>query len=169
MSTTSEKDILKYEGGYVAGRFDGHATYESAHGGKYIGDFVDGLYHGEGTLYVKNGYFKGEWEYGKLVDGKFFFRDKLSVGAGELDTWEYCDGEEDRRFQSEINNGVPEGEMKYLSANICPLLPEGCYDVEEGYYDPASKAIFDFKTKDVVRYPDKAEAAWIMENCRKGI
>ena len=35
--------------------------------------------------------------------------------------------------------GVPEGEMKYVSANICRDLPEGCYDVEEGYYDPESK------------------------------
>ena len=37
---------------------DGHGTYESAHGGRYIGDFLDGHYHGDGILYVKNGYFK---------------------------------------------------------------------------------------------------------------
>jgi hypothetical protein len=29
--------------------------------------------------------------------------------------------------------------MKYVSANVCPLLPEGCFDVEEGYYDPEDK------------------------------
>lgn len=37
---------------------DGSGTYESEHGGRYIGDFMDGLYHGDGILYVKNGYFK---------------------------------------------------------------------------------------------------------------
>ena len=30
------------------------------------------------------------------------------------------------------------------------------------------QAIFDFKSKDVIRYPDKEEAAWIVEHCRKG-
>ena len=49
---------MQYQGNSTAGRFDGHGTYESTHGGRYIGDFVDGLYHGDGILYVKNGYFE---------------------------------------------------------------------------------------------------------------
>ena len=48
---------------------------------------------------------QGEWEEGKLTDGKFFFRDDLEVPAGELHTWEYCDGDEDRRFHSEVKAG----------------------------------------------------------------
>ena len=41
-------------------------------------------------------------------------------------------------------SGVEEGEMKYVSANICPLLPEGCYDVEEGYFNPDDKVCICF-------------------------
>mmetsp|Transcript_26327 Transcript_26327/g.49402 ORF Transcript_26327/g.49402 Transcript_26327/m.49402 type:complete len:170 (+) Transcript_26327:70-579(+) len=169
MTTKAEQEILKYDGHYNASRMEGNGTYESAHGGRYIGEFQDGRYHGDGILYVKNGFFKGEWEDGKLSDGKFYFRDDLEVTVGELDSWEYCDGEEDRRFHSEIKAGVPEGEMKYVSANVCPALPEGCYDVDEGYYNPDDKAIFDYKTNDVVRYPENSEAAWIVEHCRKGV
>lgn len=32
-----------------------------------------------------------------------------------------------------------------------------------------SQAIFDYKTNDVVRYPEKAEAAWIVQHCRVGV
>lgn len=47
---------------------------------------------------------QGEWEEGKLAEGKFYFRDNLEVGVGELESWEYCT-ESDRRFQSEIRAG----------------------------------------------------------------
>ena len=47
---------------------------------------------------------KGDWEDGKLADGKFYFRDNLDVDVGDLDSWEYCT-EDDRRFQSEIKTG----------------------------------------------------------------
>jgi hypothetical protein len=35
--------------------------------------------------------------------------------------------------------GVAPGEMKYVTAKVCPPLPAGCYDVEEGYYNPSDK------------------------------
>mmetsp|Transcript_21498 Transcript_21498/g.31213 ORF Transcript_21498/g.31213 Transcript_21498/m.31213 type:complete len:180 (+) Transcript_21498:141-680(+) len=158
-------DICKHKGGLVGSRFDGHGNYDSAHGGKYIGNFLEGLFHGEGTLYVKGGYFKGEWEYGKMVEGKFYFSDGLEYEAG--DEWTYCT-EEDPRFQAEIEKGVEVGgELLYTTANPDPpRLPPGCYDIRTGYYDPKENSIMSYTTNDPLRPVDDAERDWIIANCR---
>lgn len=51
--------------------------------GKYIGSFFNGVYHGEGTLYVDGGRFYGEWEHGKLAKGSFIFDDELTYEGTE--------------------------------------------------------------------------------------
>ena len=61
---------------------------EGSHG-KYDGEFVNGLFDGEGTLYMPDGSgrYEGTWEKGKLVDGKFIFKDDLVY---EEEKWGYC-------------------------------------------------------------------------------
>jgi hypothetical protein len=52
-----------YEGEYEGGRFGHHGTYVGENG-KYVGDFQNGLFHGNGILYVKGGRFEGLWDKG---------------------------------------------------------------------------------------------------------
>ena len=47
---------------------DGQATYTYATGDKYVGEFKDGKYHGQGTVTSVDGRVKaGVWENGELV------------------------------------------------------------------------------------------------------
>jgi hypothetical protein len=47
---------------------EGRGTYTLASGVKYVGDMVDGEFHGEGTLHFPNGaVFKATWRHGKAV------------------------------------------------------------------------------------------------------
>ena len=57
--------------------------------GKYDGEFSNGLFDGEGILYLPDGSgrYEGTWEKGKLVDGKFIFKDDLVY---EEEKWGYC-------------------------------------------------------------------------------
>lgn len=64
-------------------------------------------FHGHGVMYFTNGgKFEAEWENGKMVGpgsgGTYTFSDGL---AYEESDWHYCDGI-DRRFYSEICNGI---------------------------------------------------------------
>ena len=63
-------------------------TTEGSHG-KYDGEFLNGLFDGEGTLYMPDGSgrYEGTWEKGKLVDGNFIFNDDLVY---EEEKWGYC-------------------------------------------------------------------------------
>jgi hypothetical protein len=131
-----------------------------------MGSFVNGEFHGEGTLRVKGGRFVGTWEHGRLVKGNFVFEDGLAYVRDEA-KWSYCQ-EGDRRFYSEVIEGVlMEGPYKYPTASARPPpLPEGCYDVIEGYYDPETLSIRDFETHDEIRRPVDTERFWIQDNCR---
>jgi hypothetical protein len=42
----NQADICKLKGNNMAGRLEGLGAYESEHGGRYVGHFVDGLFHG---------------------------------------------------------------------------------------------------------------------------
>ena len=44
----------------------------------YIGEFVDGMFHGDGTIYFPNlGKFKATWVMGQAQDGEYSFKDGL--------------------------------------------------------------------------------------------
>ena len=64
-------------------------------------------FHGAGTLYFSNGgQFEANWEYGRAMGegsgGTYTFKDGLKYQENE---WEYCTLS-DRRFYSEICNGI---------------------------------------------------------------
>jgi hypothetical protein len=128
------------------------------------------MFHGEGTLFVKGGYYKGEFEQGKLVEGNFVCTDGLD--CEELSEWAYC-SQDDYRFKIEIDEGVElDGPLRYTTAYPDPApLPYGCYDMEEGFYDPKEEAIFSYgEDREKIRNVEsEEEREWIVNNCRVGI
>jgi hypothetical protein len=172
-TTANEVSILdaitkRYTGDIIEDRFEGQGAYSNEHG-KYIGEFKLGKFHGKGSLQVKGGKFEGIWEEGKLADGKFVFEDGLEYRKLNESTWNYCDSS-DPRFFSEMQKGVPrDGPLKsYHPHTEKIVLPSGCYDVIEGYYDPKSKAIMSYRIEAEIRRPDEKEIDWIKKHCRVG-
>ena len=60
-------------------------------GTKYVGEFLDGKFHGEGTLHMTTGAsMKGTWAHGKMVKSELTFEDGLKFE--DSDDWNYCQG-----------------------------------------------------------------------------
>lgn len=60
-------------------------------GTRYVGDFLDGKFHGQGILHMESGAsIEGTWEHGKMIASvsKLTFKDGLEYN--ETDNWEYC-------------------------------------------------------------------------------
>ena len=90
--------LASYEGSTEAGRMEGEGVYTYGDGTKYVGQFKNGAYHGEGKLIFANGEFRGIFNNGKHVDGQFVFSDGLVYVE---DDWKYCTSA-DRRLHSEM-------------------------------------------------------------------
>jgi hypothetical protein len=91
-----------------------HAT------GRYVGNFLDGMFHGEGTLFVKGGYYQGDFEQGKLAEGKFVSTDGLE--CEEISEWNYC-SQDDPRFKIEIDEGDEISfTVSFLSSDLPPQV-----------------------------------------------
>ena len=67
----------RYEGEYREGWFDGKGTFYYSDSHYYVGDFVKGEFHGEGTLVSPTGSYKGKWNRGTLIEGYYIFNDNL--------------------------------------------------------------------------------------------
>ena len=59
----------EYIGGFLNGKFFGYGSYENARGGAYVGEWRDGVPHGEGKATFSDGRTpaEGTWESGKLI------------------------------------------------------------------------------------------------------
>lgn len=90
------------------GTMDGKGEFTFPNGTRYVGELVDGEFHGKGTLfYPGRGRYEAEWDHGKVIKGKLFFDDGLEY---KDENWIYC-SPEDRRYNIEIVNGLrPAGE-----------------------------------------------------------
>ncbi|XP_064379988.1 MORN repeat-containing protein 5 [Dromaius novaehollandiae] len=76
------------------------------------------------------------------MEGQYTFADGLEY----RDTrWRYCDGY-DRRFYTEICSGLKPAGISQLT-NLDPprKIPEGCYDCGDGFYNPQTRVIIDYK------------------------
>ena len=104
-----------YDGALVNGRMEGKENYTSPTDTRYEGDMLDGMFHG------------------KVISGKYVLVDGLEF---DEENWTYYDGY-DQRFYTEIRDGLkPEGRSQ-LTNRIPPrVIPEGCYDTGDGFYDP---------------------------------
>lgn len=92
--------------------WNGQGQYIFPSGVKYKGNFREGMFHGAGELHFKNGdRFVGVWKDGKLQSGVYKFEDDLEY---KPENWTYCT-DADRRFWSEIQQGIRPGDMPILS------------------------------------------------------
>ena len=77
-----------------------------------------------------------------MLDGKYFFFDDLEL---KEENWEYCTIK-DRRFFTEVTKGLrPEGKT-LITNDIAGMkeIPEGTYDIGDGYYDPLKRMICEY-------------------------
>ncbi|XP_077163327.1 MORN repeat-containing protein 5 isoform X1 [Paroedura picta] len=154
-----------YVGQRVNGRLEGDGTYTLPTGTKYIGEMKDGMFHGKGTLHFPSGSkYEGTWDCGIAIEGKYTFADGLEY---KDDKWHYCDGY-DRRFYTEICNGLKPAGISQLT-NLDPPrpIPDGCYDCGDGFYNPETRVVVDYKHR-FLRNADDDEHELIIRTCRKG-
>ncbi|RLV93903.1 hypothetical protein DV515_00013329 [Chloebia gouldiae] len=154
----------RYLGGVVRGRMEGFGYYTLPTGTEYRGSLWDGMFHGSGQLLrPKGGGYRALWDRGVPTQGKCTFTDGLEY---EEEKWLYCDGY-DRRFYTEIRSGFkPPGIAQLTNLDPPKIIPKGCYDFADGFYNPKTRVIVDYKRK-FLRNADDDEHEWILRNCRK--
>nr|CAD7397399.1 unnamed protein product [Timema poppensis] len=132
----------------------------------YEGALKDGKFHGKGTLNYPSGCcISGVWDNGVLQSTSFHFSDGLSFR--NVESWKYCKMP-DRRFYKEHLLGLRPAGLSHLTQDTPTRpIPEGCYDVGDGFYDPRTKCVTDPEDGRITRVPTAAEEEWIMANCRK--
>ena len=109
----------------------------------YEGNFEKGEFHGEGTLiYPNGGRYVAKWDRGKLIDGKYFFYDKLEFSDTN---WDYCTIK-DRKFYTEAMKGLRPDGLTLITNDIKgpKSIPEGTYDLGDGYFDPLKRIICEY-------------------------
>ncbi|XP_038590052.1 MORN repeat-containing protein 5 isoform X4 [Micropterus salmoides] len=131
-----------YKGDTKNGRMDGKGDYTFPTNSKYVGEMKDGMFHGKGVLHFPNGSkYEATWENGIAKQGSFTFADGLQYQEKD---WDYCDGY-DRRFYSERCNGLrPAGESQLTDLHPPLIIPDGCYDCGDGFYDPNTRVVHSY-------------------------
>ncbi|XP_068149026.1 radial spoke head 1 homolog [Drosophila tropicalis] len=171
-----------YEGAWnsAVNMMDGFGSYRYPDGSEYRGPFVQGKFHGFGHLKLAQPYrftIKGEFKHGKLVSIEdMWFNDGLHVQGTfsgsefKCDQWDYLTAN-DRRYQAERRYGQqPVGPTSYLTNDLMARpIPDGCYDVEEGIFNPRSGYLLNrpapFPSNTYVGCTEERE--WIVHNCRR--
>ncbi|XP_063230447.1 uncharacterized protein LOC134535308 [Bacillus rossius redtenbacheri] len=158
-----------YRGTWNDVGMSGQGKYVMPHGVVYEGGMLDGMFHGPGVLtYPSGARVKGSWNKGVAEKMSFVFADGLEVD--DLNSWTYCKMP-DRRFSSEHKRGLQPAGRSLLTQESPPKhLPDGCYDVGDGVYDPKTKCVHspnDHST--ILRIPTKQEESWIMQHCRRAV
>ena len=63
-----ESSLTTYEGEWRGGKHNGHGTKDWGDGLRYVGEFVDGRMHGEGSYTLEDGYvMEGRFEHDEFV------------------------------------------------------------------------------------------------------
>lgn len=156
-----------YTGGEKNSWFQDKGKFTFPNGTVYEGEFDKGEFHGEGTLiYPNGGRYVAKWERGKMIEGKYYFYDDLEY---KKDDWDYCTLK-NRQFYTEIKKGLRPDGLTLLTNDINGKrdIPQGTYDVGDGYYDPVKRAIFDYDgtvKRELEDEQDETEE-WIKERCR---
>ena len=164
-----------YPGERKHGRMEGFGTYRFPSGTVYTGEFLDGEFHGEGTLqYDGCGKYIGQWEHGKCIKGRYVFSDGLAYTDPSEGDWSYCRTDGDRRFYSELVEGLrPSGDSQLANAHPPPLILPNTYDVGDGFLEdgkvyPYLKDEASGKANAHLRVSDHDQEVWAKANCRKG-
>ncbi|NXD26325.1 MORN5 protein, partial [Spelaeornis formosus] len=147
-------------------RMEGFGYYALPTGKEYRGWLWDGMFHGKGELLLpEGGAHRAVWDRGvcDITKGKYAFADGLEY---EKEKWRYCDGY-DRRFYTEISSGFkPPGIPQLTNLHPPKIIPEGCYDCGDGFYNPKTRVVVDYKHK-FLRNADEDEHEWILRTCRR--
>uniref|UniRef100_UPI0035900750 MORN repeat-containing protein 5 n=1 Tax=Myxine glutinosa TaxID=7769 RepID=UPI0035900750 len=153
-----------YKGDYVNGRIEGRGHYTLPTGTRYEGELLDGLFHGTGVLCFPHGdRFEATWTHGVANDGVHIFADGLVYDESD---WTYCDGRQ-RQYYSEICDGFkPAGLTQLTNSPSVREIPEGCYECQDGFYDPKTREVSTYEHK-LLRYAGETEHRWILRFCRK--
>ncbi|XP_022061874.1 MORN repeat-containing protein 5 [Acanthochromis polyacanthus] len=153
-----------YKGDTKNGRMEGVGEYTFPTDTKYVGETKDGMFHGKGVLHFPNGSkYEAEWENGIAKQGSFTFADGLQYQEKD---WDYCDGY-NRRFYSERCNGLrPAGESQVSDIHPPRVIPDGCYDCGDGFYDPNTRVVTSYAGR-FLRNADDCEHEWIVRTCLK--
>ena len=98
-----------------------------------------------------------------MIEGKYYFYDELEYYK---DNWNYCTIT-DRQFYTEIKKDLRPDGLTLITNDINGVkdIPEGTYDVGDGYYDPVKRAIFDYNgniLRELEEEPDETEK-WIKD------
>lgn len=159
----SEWSGSRYEGDYKDGWYHGVGKFYFPNGVIYEGEFYKGEFHGEGTLIYPDGKgkYKAKWERGKMMAGDYYYFDDLQF---EAQNWDYCK-ENDRRFYPEHLRRIEPQAQVTREEQGPHLIPEGTYDVGEGYYEPIMSIIYSYKGE-ILRTPSQAEVENIVRKCR---
>ena len=166
-----------YTGERKNGRMEGYGTYRFPSGTVYTGDFLDGEFHGEGTLqFAGCGKYHARWEHGKATKGRYVFSDGLAYTEPQDGEWTYCRDDGDRRFYSELVEGLrPAGDSQLANVHPPPLIPPNSYDVGDGFLHSDGKVYAYLQepgTRPVgapLRTATQDEEVWAKANCRRGI
>lgn len=154
----------KYTGDTVNGRLEGRGKYTFPTGTVYDGELNDGQLHGTGTLYLTGGSkCDATWTRGIATNLNITFKDGLIYHPED---WKYCTPQ-DRRFYSEICFGLQPAGMSQLTNRVhARPIPEGCYDVGDGFYNPKDRTVNDYEGK-WIRDVEDEEHEWAVRTCRK--
>lgn len=160
-----------YEGERKNGRMEGFGTYRFPSGTVYKGFFLDGEFHGEGMLqYEDCGKYHATWEHGKVIEGRYVFADGLAYTSPTQGDWAYCREDGDRRFYSELVEGLrPAGDAQLTNAHPPPHIPPNTYDVGDGYFSEVDGKVYAYNTAaDPIRTATQDEEVWAKGKCRRG-
>ncbi|XP_072514301.1 MORN repeat-containing protein 5 [Salminus brasiliensis] len=98
-----------------------------------------------------------------VAQGQYTFSDGLQYQETD---WDYCDGY-DRRFHTERCCGLkPAGQSQLTNEDPPRLIPDGCYDCGDGFYNPDTRVVTDYEGS-FLRNADDEEHEWIVQSCRK--
>eukprot|EP00347_Sterkiella_histriomuscorum_P009913 403339397 len=154
----------QYKGPLENGWYQGFGKFFYPNGVVYEGNFDKGEFHGDGTLiYPNGGRYVAKWDRGKLLEGNYFFYDKLEYNDG---SWDYCTIK-DRSFYTEKLKGLRPDGLTLITNDIKgpKNVPQGTYDIGDGYYDPTKRALYEYDGS-FKRDLDQNEEQWIVEKCR---
>lgn len=103
-----------------------------------------------------------------MISGKYFFYDNLEYvdGKKQEQPWDYCTNK-DRSFYTEILKGLRPDGLTLITNDIKgpKRIPEGTYDIGDGYYDPVKRVVCEYDTS-FKRDIGPGEEIWILEKCR---
>lgn len=133
----------------------------------YVGEFRDGAFHGEGTIYFHGlGKYEAQWDQGVAHDGTYSFKDGLEYSQPK-EKWAYCTAE-DRRFLTEHMNGLQPAGQSQIVDNMPPrAIPKGAYDTGDGYFNADLGLLYTYDDQ-FLRAPGLDELEWIPVHCRRG-